>query len=136
MTPLKSVFSSQPKYQGYIPHDAVCYHCGRPATCRHHILPAGNRNLSEREGLWVYLCDECHLPPHGIHAHLASRGFSCSDDEHLRWHAQSMWETKYAKRHGCSEAKARMAWRHLTKSPLQSYDYVHEDNHGMWVTQW
>ncbi len=44
-----------------------CYLCGRK-TCleRHHILSGvANRKLSEKYGLWVYLCHDCHTGPDG-----------------------------------------------------------------------
>ena len=39
-----------------------CFLCGRE-TCleRHHIFAGvANRPISEREGLWVWLCHDCH----------------------------------------------------------------------------
>ena len=38
-------------------------------TERHHIFGGtANRRLSEKDGLWVYLCPKCHnQPPHGVH---------------------------------------------------------------------
>ena len=39
-----------------------CFLCGRK-TCleRHHIYAGvANRRLSEREGLWLWLCADCH----------------------------------------------------------------------------
>lgn len=44
-----------------------CYLCGRK-TCleRHHTLSGvANRKLSEKYGLWVYLCHDCHTGPDG-----------------------------------------------------------------------
>lgn len=44
-----------------------CYLCGRK-TCleRHHTLSGvANRKLSEKYGLWVYLCHDCHTGPNG-----------------------------------------------------------------------
>ena len=39
-----------------------CYICGRQFGLeRHHILSGtANRKLSEKYGLWVYLCHSCH----------------------------------------------------------------------------
>ena len=42
--------------------DKQCYLCGRE-TCleRHHCLGGvANRKLSEKYGLWVWLCHDCH----------------------------------------------------------------------------
>lgn len=133
----KSVFPSQPPYRGFIPIEAVCYHCGtRNNLHRHHILAGPLRTLSEREGLWVYLCRDCHEEPFGIHSKRKMPGFRFTDDGHLRWAAQMMWETHQMHLHGISEERARYEWIHLTKTPLQSYEYVHDDNHGMWVVKY
>lgn len=48
----------------------ICYRCGKYGqTERHHLIGGtANRKLSEEDGLWVYLCRECHnLPPDGAH---------------------------------------------------------------------
>lgn len=48
----------------------VCFRCGRYGpTDKHHIFGgSANRRLSEEDGLWVYLCRECHnQPPKGAH---------------------------------------------------------------------
>ena len=39
-----------------------CYLCGRRFGLeRHHVLAGtANRRLSEKYGLWVYLCHNCH----------------------------------------------------------------------------
>lgn len=46
-----------------------CYFCGSTQRLeRHHIFGGANRKKSERDGLVVYLCHECHNePPHGVH---------------------------------------------------------------------
>lgn len=46
-----------------------CYRCGRAGkTEKHHIFGGANRKLSEKYGLTVYLCHECHNePPNGAH---------------------------------------------------------------------
>lgn len=39
-----------------------CYLCGRPATETHHVLGGiANRKLSEKYGLTVRLCHNCHV---------------------------------------------------------------------------
>ena len=47
----------------------ICYRCAKYGqTERHHIFGGANRRLSEEDGLWVYLCRECHnIPPNGVH---------------------------------------------------------------------
>lgn len=46
-----------------------CYLCGRYAqTEEHHIFGGPNRTLSEKYGLKVYLCLECHqFGKHAVH---------------------------------------------------------------------
>ena len=50
-----------------------CFLCGRSETSyirleRHHIFGAANRPLSEKYGLTVMLCHNCHNePPRGVH---------------------------------------------------------------------
>lgn len=46
-----------------------CFICGRYCqTEEHHIFGAGNRKKSEKSGLKVDLCHECHNePPNGVH---------------------------------------------------------------------
>jgi hypothetical protein len=43
-----------------------CYLCEKYMTDRHkhHVFGAANRNNSERFGLTVYLCPECHAVVH------------------------------------------------------------------------
>ena len=48
----------------------ICFRCGRYGiTERHHVFGGvANRRLSEQDGLWVYLCPDCHnIPPNGVH---------------------------------------------------------------------
>lgn len=42
--------------------DRACYFCGRVDTLeRHHVFGGvANRPISEKYGLWVYLCHNCH----------------------------------------------------------------------------
>ena len=44
-----------------------CYRCGKQYGFeRHHCLAGvANRRLAEKFGLWVYLCDSCHLSKGG-----------------------------------------------------------------------
>lgn len=46
-----------------------CYICGK-RTCleEHHIFGGANRKRSEKDGLKVLLCHDCHNePPNGVH---------------------------------------------------------------------
>ena len=42
----------------------TCYICGKPACERHHIFGGANRPKSEKYGLVVWLCRECHNQVH------------------------------------------------------------------------
>lgn len=47
-----------------------CFLCGRTGQMeKHHVFEgSGRRRLSEKYGLWVYLCHGCHNePPDGVH---------------------------------------------------------------------
>lgn len=47
--------------------DRACYFCGKLTGLeKHHVLGGvANRPVSEREGLWVYLCHEDHTGRNG-----------------------------------------------------------------------
>lgn len=47
--------------------DKVCYLCGRTVGLERHHIMAGtaNRKLSEKYGLWVYLCNKHHTGTDG-----------------------------------------------------------------------
>lgn len=48
--------------------DGTCYFCGRHATEAHHIMHGtANRKVSEKYGLVVDLCHECHQGTNGVH---------------------------------------------------------------------
>lgn len=70
----------------------VCFVCGR--TCRthlHHIFfGQKQRKISDREGLIVYLCPECHEGTDGVHGKNGSKlNFM------LKEIAQEAWEDSY-----------------------------------------
>ena len=48
--------------------DQRCFFCGKTVGLeRHHILGGvANRPLSERWGLWVYCCHDCHTGKDGV----------------------------------------------------------------------
>ena len=50
-----------------IQEDRSCYLCGRMTDLeRHHVFGGvANRPISERLGLWVYLCHDCHTGQDG-----------------------------------------------------------------------
>lgn len=38
-----------------------CYFCGNPASCDHHLIFGNsNRDLAEKDGIKVPICDRCH----------------------------------------------------------------------------
>lgn len=48
----------------------ICFLCGaHGVTEKHHVYEgSGRRRLSEKYGLWVWLCHRCHNePPEGVH---------------------------------------------------------------------
>lgn len=49
------------------PGSPQCYFCGRQHNLEHHHVLAGtaNRKISDRYGLWVWLCHECHTGTDG-----------------------------------------------------------------------
>ena len=51
------------------PGSSCCYLCGKAANLEcHHVFGGANRKASDRYGLTVRLCHECHNePPHGVH---------------------------------------------------------------------
>lgn len=45
-----------------------CYLCGRPPRQEHHVFGGANRRKSEKNGLKVKLCLECHIyGPEAVH---------------------------------------------------------------------
>lgn len=86
----------------------VCYLCGELGRERHHCLHGtANRQIAEREGLWVWLCHECHRTgKQAVHR--------CkSTDIFLEQEAQSVWETKYIIKNDSTKEEARMAFMNL-----------------------
>lgn len=83
----------------------VCFRCGRYGpTEKHHIMQGtANRKLSEQDGLWVYLCPDCHnRPPNGVH-------FNAKRMQWLRQIGQKEYEKVIAV-NGMSEEEARKAF--------------------------
>lgn len=66
----------------------ICFICGRygPTEVHHIFGGVANRKLSEQDGLWVYLCPDCHnRPPNGVH-------FNKKRMEWLHKFGQAMYE--------------------------------------------
>ena len=48
--------------------EKACYYCGRK-TCleRHHVMAGtANRKLSERYGIWIWVCHDDHVGIDGV----------------------------------------------------------------------
>lgn len=73
----------------------VCYICGNNKGFElHHVFGASNRKKSDKYGLTVYLCHNCHnAPPNGVH-------FNVENARRLKAKAQKMamqyykWDTE------------------------------------------
>lgn len=69
----------------FITHDTHNLH-------KHHIFPGGNRNNSEKYGLWIWLRADWHnLAPYGVHQNGAL-------DRDIKKMAQERWEQTYGTR--------------------------------------
>lgn len=75
----KSLYSDEP----------MCWLCHRPVVHVHHIYPGvGRRDVSDREGCWVYLCPFHHNGSnHGVH-------FDKELDAFFRSDCQRRWERR------------------------------------------
>lgn len=71
-----------------------CFVCGRYGqTERHHtIFGTANRKKSDKYGLTVYLCPDCHRGTNGVHG---KNGHSL--DLQLKRIAQKKFEEKYSR---------------------------------------
>ena len=80
--------------------------CGRYGpTEKHHIFGGvANRKLSEQDGLWVYLCPDCHnRPPNGVH-------FNPNNMKRLHVAGQSRWEMVKIIQDGMTDEEVRSAF--------------------------
>lgn len=69
----------------FITHDTSNLH-------KHHIFPGGNRNNSEKYGLWIWLRADWHnLAPYGVHQ-------NAELDRIIKETAQMKWEETYGTR--------------------------------------
>lgn len=68
-------------------NDKECYICHDTRNLeKHHIFGAYNRNNSEKEGCWIWLCPFCHRSqPAGIHHYKELR-------EEIQDECQRKWE--------------------------------------------
>ena len=68
----------------------VCYICGNNRGYElHHVFGGRNRKKSDRYGLMVYLCHQCHNePPNGVH-------FNANNAKRLKAEAQRVAMESY-----------------------------------------
>lgn len=73
-------------------HKGECYECGKICkTDLHHIFFGhSRRKISDREGLTVYLCPECHKGTYGVHGKYGEHL-----NKALKILAQQKWEERY-----------------------------------------
>lgn len=84
----------------------ICFLCGRygPTEVHHIFGGVANRRLSEQDGLWVYLCPDCHnRPPNGVH-------FNPNNMKRLHIAGQSRWEMVKIIQDGMADEEARSAF--------------------------
>lgn len=80
-------------------NDVQCWICGRYEGMRdlleqHHMIHGiANRALSDKYGLWVYLCPKCHRGTDGVHGKNGHRR-----DMTLKCVAQRTFEEKVGSR--------------------------------------
>lgn len=57
--------------QSIIKESKSCFFCGSERDLeRHHCLKGtANRKLAEKDGLWVWLCPDCHRGTWGVHGY-------------------------------------------------------------------
>lgn len=67
--------------------DKSCFLCGRECLLERHHIFAGtaNRRISEREGLWVWLCHDCHTGTNGAQ-------YEADTNRYLKQEAQMAYE--------------------------------------------
>ena len=72
--------------------DPRCYLCGSRVNLeRHHVLGGvANRPLSEKYGLWVYLCHNCHTGTDGAQ-------YNREQNQKLKRLAQIAFEARHSR---------------------------------------
>lgn len=69
-----------------------CYFCGKTFGLEKHHVFAGtaNRRISDRLGLWVYLCHNCHTGTDGAQ-------YDPGKNRHLKQEAQKAFERTHTR---------------------------------------
>lgn len=57
--------------QSIIKNSRSCFFCGSETGLEQHHAMHGtaNRKLADKDGLWVWLCAECHRGNYGVHGY-------------------------------------------------------------------
>lgn len=82
-----------------------CFFCMRERGLeRHHCLHGtANRRLAEEDGLWVWLCPECHRGTYGIHGkNGAGRDLTLKQAAQVAYMMQGHTEDDFRNRYGSS----------------------------------
>lgn len=71
-----------------------CHVCGRETGCEvHHVMyGVSNRSKADEDGLWVYLCPDCHRGRYGVHGY---DGYELNTS--LKREAERVWMKHYGK---------------------------------------
>ena len=81
--------------------DKVCFLCARTVDLeKHHILAGtANRKLSEKYGLWVWLCHRCHTGKDGAQYDPVKNKFLKMDAQYEfeRTHTRAEWMRIFGK---------------------------------------
>lgn len=79
--------------ESIISNERICFRCGKGGYLhKHHVIGGRLRNKADQEGLWVYLCPECHV--RGKDAVHSAKGIPYSN--YLRKIAQERFEMSHS----------------------------------------
>lgn len=97
-----------------ISDNQVCVVCGTTYWLeRHHVYGASNRNKSEEDGAWCYLCHNHHTGSrHSVHM-----------DAEMAWKLKEYTQRKWMERYGKTEEDFR---KRYGRSYLQDTDETAE----------
>ena len=89
-------------HKSIISNDPKCYHCGSEANLqRHHMIKGvAHRWKAEEDGLWIYLCADCHTHLHGKDGHQLDLQYKqIAERAWLKHYRKSIkdWISRYSK---------------------------------------
>jgi hypothetical protein len=89
-----------------------CYICGRQTTLeRHHVLGGvANRPLSEKYGLWVWLCHEHHTGTNGAQ-------YNKDLNQRLKRLAQIAFEARHSHKEWMDTFRKNYLWEENHENP-------------------